>query len=69
MAIAMSRFSYCILIFRDNQWVGFDNEKSIKAKVEYAYDQGLAGVMAYAIDTDDFRGDCADPPMTYPLLR
>ena len=55
------------MIFRDNKWVGFDNEKSIKAKVEYAYDKGLAGVMAYAIDTDDFRGDCDGP--TYPLLR
>ena len=63
----MYKYVHCILIFRGNQWVGFDNEKSIKAKVEYAYDQGLAGVMAYAIDTDDFRGDCDGP--TYPILR
>ena len=41
--------------------------KSIEAKVEYAYDQGLAGVMAWSIDTDDFLGDCNGP--TYPLLR
>ena len=54
-------------VLRDNQWVGFDNVKSIEAKVEYAYDQGLAGVMAWSIDTDDFLGDCNGP--TYPLLR
>ena len=38
-----------------------------KNQAEYAYDQGLAGVMTWSIDTDDFSGNCGGP--TYPLLR
>ena len=36
-------------------------------KAHFAYEHGLAGVMTWSIDTDDFRGKCGGP--TYPLLR
>lgn len=36
-------------------------------QAEYAFDEGLAGVMAWSIDTDDFNGTCGGS--TYPLLR
>ena len=36
-------------------------------QAEYAFDEGLAGVMTWSIDTDDFNGTCGGP--TYPLLR
>ena len=48
-------------------WLSYDNERSIQAKTEYAYDQGLAGVMTWSIDTDDFLGVCNGPK--FPLLR
>ena len=36
-------------------------------QVEFAYDLGMAGVMTWSIDTDDFRGSCGGTK--FPLLR
>jgi hypothetical protein len=44
--------------FRGDQWIGYDYIPSIRAKGEYARAQGLGGVLAFAIDMDDFRGSC-----------
>ncbi|XP_026329984.1 probable chitinase 10 isoform X2 [Hyposmocoma kahamanoa] len=53
--------------YSDNQWVGYDDPKSIKEKVEWALRQGLGGVTAWAIDLDDFSNRCCTEPS--PLLR
>ena len=49
------------------KWVSYDDQESIRIKSHFAYQHGLAGVMTWSIDTDDFRGKCGGP--TYPLLR
>jgi len=54
-------------MYRGDSWMSYDNEKSIRLKSEYAYSEGLAGVMTWSIDTDDFNGDCGGPK--FPLLR
>lgn len=54
-------------MYKDTKWVSYDNVESIKIKTQFAYDQGLAGVMVWSIDTDDFKGLCGGP--RYPLLR
>jgi len=54
-------------MYRGDSWISYDDELSLKIKAEYAYDQGLAGVMTWSIDTDDFSGLCGGP--RYPLLR
>ncbi|OWR42920.1 chitinase-related protein 1 precursor [Danaus plexippus plexippus] len=53
--------------YSDNQWVGFDDPKSITEKVEWALSQGLGGVTAWAVDLDDFTNRCCLEPS--PLLR
>nr|BAF49605.1 chitinase [Monochamus alternatus] len=50
-----------------DQWVGYDDEKSIALKVEYANEKNLGGVMVWALDTDDFLGICGGGK--YPLLN
>lgn len=52
--------------YRDNQWVGYDNEKSIALKVDFAKSLNLAGAMIWSVETDDFRGTCGKK---YPLLN
>ncbi len=54
-------------MYKGLKWVSYDNPESIRIKSEFAYDQGLAGVMTWSIDTDDFSGKCGGP--TFPLLR
>ena len=52
--------------FKGNQWVGYDNVKSIELKTEFALRKGLAGVMIWSIETDDFKGVCGE---TFGLLK
>ncbi|XP_015585090.1 probable chitinase 2 [Cephus cinctus] len=53
--------------FRGSQWVGFDNTRSLTTKINYAKKLGLAGIMFWSIETDDFTGNCGHG--RYPLLR
>lgn len=53
--------------YKDNQWVGYDDEKIVRKKSEYVAKKGLGGIMFWSIDNDDFRGNCHDKP--YPLIE
>ena len=41
----------------DGDWVGYDNIDSIHYKVDMAKSYGFGGIMWWAIDIDDFRGE------------
>ncbi|XP_048248855.1 chitinase-3-like protein 1 [Haliotis rufescens] len=49
-----------------NQWVGYDDEKSLAAKVKYVIDNGFGGVMVWALDMDDFKSICGK---AFPLMN
>lgn len=53
-------------IYNLNQWIGYDNVKSIGLKAEFANAKNLGGVMIWSVETDDFRGGCGPK---YPLLN
>ncbi|XP_054583412.1 chitotriosidase-1 [Eptesicus fuscus] len=53
---------------RGDQWVGFDDAESLKAKVGYLKRRGLGGAMVWAMDMDDFGGSFCNQGR-YPLLR
>ena len=42
--------------YGDGDWVGYDNERSIRYKVNMAKDYGLGAIMWWAVDIDDFKG-------------
>lgn len=48
------------------QWVGYDNPRSIGLKAQYAKDNDLGGVMVWSLESDDFRGICGEK---FPLLQ
>lgn len=52
--------------YKGNQWVGYDNVKSVQLKVEFAKNYNLGGVMIWSVETDDFRGTCGSK---YPILN
>ena len=54
-------------IHKDLKWVSYDDQESITIKANYAFKKNLAGVMAWSIETDDFKGLCGGA--TFPLLR
>ncbi|XP_015593689.1 chitinase-3-like protein 1 [Cephus cinctus] len=49
-----------------NQWVGYDDAKSLTEKANFVKKHGLGGAMLWSIETDDFNGICGDK---YPLLK
>lgn len=51
--------------YKGDVWVGFDNERSLTEKVNYAIAQDLGGIMIWSVETDDFLGKCGK---AYPLL-
>ena len=55
------------LYFRGQSWLSYDNERSIALKTQFGHDLGLAGVMTWSIETDDFLGICNKTQ--FPLLR
>ncbi|KAG0711283.1 Acidic mammalian chitinase [Chionoecetes opilio] len=42
-------------------WCSYDDEASVKTKAEYAKAHGLAGMMVWSVETDDFKGKCGRP--------
>ncbi|XP_058799608.1 acidic mammalian chitinase-like [Phymastichus coffea] len=49
----------------EDQWIGYDNPKSVQEKAELINALGLGGAMLWTIERDDFRGICRDK---FPLL-
>ncbi len=42
--------------YKDDQWVGYDNQQSIEQKCSYIAKRCLAGAMIWSLDLDDFNG-------------
>nr|UBY12661.1 chitinase [Eisenia andrei] len=55
-------------IYRDDQWVGYDDEESLKLKVDYIKANGYSGWMTWNLDLDDFSGGLGCNAGPYPLL-
>ncbi|XP_046319612.1 chitotriosidase-1 [Marmota monax] len=55
-------------VFQDNQWVGFGDVESFKAKVSYLKQKGLGGAMVWTLDLDDFAGSFCNQGQ-YPLIQ
>ncbi|XP_043276922.1 chitotriosidase-1-like [Venturia canescens] len=53
-------------LYWKDQWIGYDNVKSVREKAGYVNKMGLGGVVIWTIDKDDFRGNCDEK---YPLIR
>ncbi|XP_065076861.1 probable chitinase 10 [Ochlerotatus camptorhynchus] len=53
--------------YRKDQWVGFDDERSLKTKMEWLKEMGFGGIMVWSVDMDDFSGRCGAGK--FPLLN
>ncbi|XP_055390422.1 chitinase-3-like protein 1 [Condylostylus longicornis] len=55
--------------FKDDQWIGFENTRSLEIKSRYVIDRKLAGIAAVFVEDDDFRGFCGEKYARLKLLN
>uniref|UniRef100_A0A182NFJ2 chitinase n=1 Tax=Anopheles dirus TaxID=7168 RepID=A0A182NFJ2_9DIPT len=55
----------CPYAYRGTQWIGYEDDRSLKEKVDFAKRKELRGVYAFSLDLDDYTGKCGEP---YPLM-
>jgi len=53
--------------YKDDQWLGFDDPRSFKIKVQWLKQAGYGGIMIWSIDMDDAKGSCMG--INYPLIN
>ncbi|XP_015113995.1 acidic mammalian chitinase [Diachasma alloeum] len=52
--------------FKGNQWVSYDNVKSVTEKANYIKQLRLGGAMIWSLETDDKNGACGEK---FPILK
>uniref|UniRef100_A0A915CSX2 GH18 domain-containing protein n=1 Tax=Ditylenchus dipsaci TaxID=166011 RepID=A0A915CSX2_9BILA len=56
-------------LYFDDQWIGFEDRRSMVAKTAYAKQLNLGGVMIFALHADDYAGTCDEQGTKYPLIK
>ncbi|CAD5222563.1 unnamed protein product [Bursaphelenchus xylophilus] len=54
-------------LYKDREWLSIEEERSVRLKAEFARDLGVAGVMIFALDSDDYEAKCGN--RTFPLVK
>lgn len=52
---------------KGNDWITYDNARSIQKKLEYVLEKKLGGSFVWPVDGDDFHGHCGEGK--YPLMK
>lgn len=55
-------------LVKGNQWVGYDNPRSLHIKVRWAVANQFGGIAVWSLDLDDFSGICPGR-QKYPLMN
>uniref|UniRef100_A0A2M4BQT7 chitinase n=1 Tax=Anopheles marajoara TaxID=58244 RepID=A0A2M4BQT7_9DIPT len=56
----------CPYAFSETTWIGYEDERSLQEKINFAKRKDLGGLYAFSLDLDDYRGHCGE---AFPLTR
>ena len=51
-----------------DQWIGFDDERAIRIKMDWLKRNNFGGAMVWTVDLDDFTGTTCGNDVKYPLI-
>ncbi|XP_069116471.1 acidic mammalian chitinase-like [Argopecten irradians] len=54
---------------KDTLWIGYDDEQSVRNKMQWLINNDYGGVTIWAMDLDDFRQTCASSLSPSPLIN
>uniref|UniRef100_A0A0P6JA01 Chitinase-3-like protein 1 n=1 Tax=Heterocephalus glaber TaxID=10181 RepID=A0A0P6JA01_HETGA len=52
---------------KGNQWVGYDDQESVRSKAQYLKSRQLAGAIVWTLDLDDVQGTSCGQNLPFPL--
>lgn len=58
----------CPYMFKGNQWIGYEDQRSLIAKMEWLKKEKYGGAMIWALDLDDYRGVCDEKDILFNTL-
>lgn len=66
--IVFDNATYSPYLSSGSEWISYENPLSITSKIQYIKDNDLGGAMIFALNTDDYIGNCHNHTK-FPLLR
>lgn len=62
------KIGQCPYAYKQNQWVGYEDANSLRAKMDWLRKEKYGGAMIWALDLDDYRGVCGEKDALFNVI-
>jgi len=69
VARTFDNHSYVPFAYKDFDWISYENELSVGIKAQWVVSANLGGIMTFALNYDDIKGDCRKDGKKFSLQK